>query len=140
MIIFIPGDPVAQPRPKVSTRGGFARAYVDAKHPIHEFKQAIRSAYVNAGGELLDGPVQMSIDCYFARPKGHNKKRRLHREYKTTKPDSDNLGKSILDALNEIAYKDDGQVWYLTVKKWYCGPYDQPGAVISIQAMFGQNS
>ncbi len=76
MKIFIPGEPIAQPRVKVSTRGGFARAYVDAKHPIHAYKQAIRLAYVNAGGEVLEGPVAIRIVCWFDRPKNHSKKRR----------------------------------------------------------------
>jgi Holliday junction resolvase RusA-like endonuclease len=132
MKIFIPGEPVAQPRVKVSTRGGFARAYVDAKHPIHAYKQAIRLACVNAGGELLDGPVEVRIACWFERPKGHSKKRRQQREPKTTKPDLDNVGKAILDALNEIAYNDDGQVYRLTVEKWYVGPYDLIGTIIEV--------
>ncbi len=132
MKIFIPGQPIAQPRVKVSTRGGFARAYVDAKHPIHAYKQAIRLAYVNAGGEVLEGPVEIRIVCWFERPKSHSKKRRQDREPKTTKPDLDNVGKAILDALNEIAYNDDGQVFMLTVEKWYAGPYDLIGTVLEV--------
>ena len=119
MLIFIPGDPVAQPRPKVSTRGGFARAYVDKKHPIHAYKEAIRLAYVNAGGGILKGPIRVNIDCWFGRPKSHSKKRSMASEPKTTKPDSDNLSKAILDALNGVAYEDDSQVYWLEVKKWY---------------------
>jgi Holliday junction resolvase RusA-like endonuclease len=132
MKIFIPGEPIAQPRVKVSTRGGFARAYVDAKHPIHAYKQAIRLSYVNAGGEVLEGPVEIRIACWFERPKGHSKKRQQQREPKTTKPDLDNVGKAILDALNEIAYNDDGQVYRLTVEKWYVGPYDLIGTIIEV--------
>jgi Holliday junction resolvase RusA-like endonuclease len=132
MKIFIPGEPIAQPRVKVSTRGGFARAYVDAKHPIHAYKQAIRLAYVNAGGEVLEGPVEIRIVCWFERPKSHSKKRRREREPKITKPDSDNLAKANLDALNEIAYDDDGQVYRLTVEKWYVGPYDLIGTVLEV--------
>jgi Holliday junction resolvase RusA-like endonuclease len=132
MKIFIPGEPVAQPRVKVSTRGGFARAYVDAKHPIHAYKQAIRLAYVNAGGEVLEGPVSVRIVCWFDRPESHSKKRRREREPKITKPDLDNVGKAILDALNEIAYNDDGQVYRLTVEKWYVGPYDLIGTVLEV--------
>jgi Holliday junction resolvase RusA-like endonuclease len=132
MKIFIPGEPIAQPRVKVSTRGGFARAYVDAKHPIHAYKQAIRLAYVNSGGEVLEGPVSVRIVCWFERPKSHSKKRRREREPKTTKPDLDNVGKAILDALNEIAYSDDGQVFMLTVEKWYVGPYDSIGTVLEV--------
>jgi Holliday junction resolvase RusA-like endonuclease len=133
MIIFIPGEPIAQPRAKVSTKGGFARAYTERDHPIHAYKQAIRLAYVNAGGEVLEGPVEIRITCWFERPKSHSKKRRQQRESKTTKPDLDNVGKAILDALNEIAYNDDGQVYRLTVEKWYVGGlYDSIGTEIEV--------
>ena len=37
----------------------------------------------------------------------------------TKKPDADNIAKSILDALNGLAYKDDSQVSALTVIKNY---------------------
>jgi Holliday junction resolvase RusA-like endonuclease len=40
-------------------------------------------------------------------------------EPKTIKPDSDNLGKAILDSLNGIAYHDDSQVYSLQIEKWY---------------------
>ena len=132
MIIFIPGDPVAQPRPKVSTRGGFARAYVDAKHPIHAYKQAIRLAYVNAGGGILKGPVRVNIDCWFGRPKSHSKKRSEQLERKITKPDVDNLAKAILDALNGIAYDDDSQVYSLEVQKRYVGENEDVGTWIGV--------
>jgi Holliday junction resolvase RusA-like endonuclease len=132
MRIFIPGDPVAQPRPTISTRGGFARAYVDAKHPIHAYKQAVRLAYVNAGGEVLEGPVEVRITCWFWRPKSHSKKRSVTPEPKTIKPDSDNLGKAILDSLNGIAYHDDSQVYKLTVEKWYVGVGGTAGTEIEV--------
>ncbi len=132
MKIFIPGEPVAQPRPKVSTKNGFPRAYTEQDHPIHAYKQAIRLAYVNAGGEVIEGPVSIRIVCWFERPKGHSKKRRQRPEPKTTKPDLDNVGKAILDALNKIAYNDDGQVYRLTVGKWYVGPYDSIGTVLEV--------
>jgi Holliday junction resolvase RusA-like endonuclease len=130
MKIFIPGEPIAQPRVKVSTKGGFARAYTERDHPIHAYKQAIRLAYVNAGGEVLDGPVSIRIVCLFERPKGHSKKRRQQAEPKATKPDLDNIGKAVLDALKDIAYNDDGQVCWLYVQKYYVGPCDHPGTEI----------
>jgi Holliday junction resolvase RusA-like endonuclease len=37
----------------------------------------------------------------------------------TKKCDADNLAKSILDALNGIAYYDDSQVCELLVRKYY---------------------
>ena len=51
----LPGDPVPQPRVRVSTRGGFARAYVPGKHPVHTYRQAIAAAAVAAGATEL-GP------------------------------------------------------------------------------------
>jgi Holliday junction resolvase RusA-like endonuclease len=132
MRIFIPGDPVAQPRPTISTRGGFARAYVDAKHPIHAYKQAVRLAYVNAGGEILEGPVEVRITCWFSRPKSHSKKRSVAPEPKAIKPDSDNLGKAILDSLNGIAYHDDSQVYSLQIEKWYIGVGGTAGTEIEV--------
>jgi Holliday junction resolvase RusA-like endonuclease len=132
MKLFSPGEPIAQPRVKVSTKGGFARAYTERDHPIHVYKQAVRLAYVNAGGEVLEGPVSIKIVCLFDRPKSHSKKRRQYTEPKTTKPDLDNVGKAILDALNEIAYNDDGQVFMLTVAKWYVGPCDSVGTIIEV--------
>jgi Holliday junction resolvase RusA-like endonuclease len=132
MKIFIPGEPIAQPRVKVSTKNGFARAYTERDHPIHAYKQAIGLAYVNAGGEVLEGPVSIKIVCWFERPKDHSKRRRQQPEPKTTKPDADNLAKGILDALNEIAYNDDGQVYRLTVEKWYLGPNDVVGTMIEV--------
>jgi Holliday junction resolvase RusA-like endonuclease len=126
MKIFIPGKAIAQPRHSfrvIKTRQGklTCKPYIPKSDPVHAYKQAIRLAYVNAGGEILEGPIEIRIACWFERPKSHSKKRRQQAEPKTTKPDLDNLAKAILDALNEIAYNDDGQVCRLTVEKWYVG-------------------
>jgi len=133
--IFIPGEPIAQPRPKVSTRGGFARAYVDKKHPCHMHKQAFRTAWIDAQGDVFQGPVEFSkIVFLFSRPESHSKKRRLEREPKTTKPDLDNLIKLIFDALNGIAYNDDNQICRIgEIEKWYVGPNDQVGTWIDVR-------
>jgi Holliday junction resolvase RusA-like endonuclease len=137
MKIFIPGEPIAQPRHNfrvIKTKQGnlTCMPYIPKSDPVHAYKQAIRLAYVNAGGEVLEGPVEIRIACWFERPKGHSKKRRKQAEPKTTKPDLDNLAKAILDALNEIAYNDDGQVCRLTVEKWHVGPYDSVGTMIEV--------
>jgi Holliday junction resolvase RusA-like endonuclease len=109
MKIFIPGEPIAQPRHSfrvIKTKQGrlTCMAYIPKDDPIHAYKQAIRLAYVNAGGEVLKGPVSIRIVCWFKRPTSHSKKRREHGEPRTNKPDLDNLAKAVLDALNEIAY------------------------------------
>ncbi len=40
----IPGPPVPQPRPKISTWGGRGRAYVEKDHAIHAYRQAVELA------------------------------------------------------------------------------------------------
>ena len=40
----VEGQPVPQPRVRVSSAGGFARAYVPAKHPVHAYRKAIEAA------------------------------------------------------------------------------------------------
>ncbi len=38
-VISVPNG--AQPRHRVSARGGFARTYLPKKHPVHEYKRRI---------------------------------------------------------------------------------------------------
>ena len=47
--IEVPGQPVPQPRARVSTVGGFARAYVPKRHPIHAYREAVALAAKLAG-------------------------------------------------------------------------------------------
>lgn len=123
---FVHCEPVPQPRAKVSTRGGFARAYVDKKHPSHALKQAIRDAFV---GEKLEGPIGCSIFFRFTRPPSHTKKQRLCK-WHTGKGDIDNCIKAILDALNKIAYDDDKQVAYLLSHKTWAEENQESGIMI----------
>ena len=37
----------------------------------------------------------------------------------TIKPDVDNIAKVILDSLNGLAYKDDKQIVFCIISKWY---------------------
>ena len=118
MITFtVPGDPVPQPRPRVSTRGGFALAYVPAKHPVHAYRQAVAIAAKMAGLGTITEPIQVCVVSVFQRPKSHVTGRGV---VKTTaprlpRPDVDNLAKAVLDALGD--FFDDTLVESLQVSK-----------------------
>ena len=115
----VPGDPVPQPRPRVSTAGGFARAYVPAKHAIHGYRQAVALAAKAAGLKEATAPVSVIVDAVFARPKSHlNKSGVKATAPRLPRPDVDNIGKAVLDALQEVI-GDDSNVSRLVVEKSY---------------------
>ena len=115
----VPGDPVPQPRPRVSTAGGFARAYVPAKHPVHAYRQAVAAAARAAGLTETGDPLNVVIDFVFGRPKSHMNKGGVKPTAPTLpRPDVDNLAKAVLDALQDVM-GDDTNVSRLVVEKSY---------------------
>ena len=137
--------PVAQPRPRVTTRGGFAQAYTPSDHPVHDFKldviAACRQAY---DGDVLDMAFFMAVMFYFKRP-GNKiwKAKSMPNEWKTTKPDLDNLVKPIKDCLTGIVWTDDNRIVDLRATKVICagthidGQYheEKPGCEILIRGL-----
>lgn len=118
MIEFVVfGEPVGKGRPRFTMSG---RAYTPKKTKDYETK--IREAFT---GEMYPAgiPLKMRIRAYLGIPKSISKSRAslmckgALRPLKT--PDLDNIGKSIADALNGVAYADDKQIVQLAVEKWY---------------------
>ena len=118
--LTIPGTPVPQPRPRISTRGGIGRAYVPKDHPIHAYREAIAAA-AKESGVYFKGAVALSVEAVFARPASHWRKHDLRPDApQWPKADGDNVLKGIADALTDGgAWDDDDQVveWSI-VKRW----------------------
>lgn len=136
MTITIPGVPMSQPRQRhrvVEAHGKtFSQNYTPAKAPVNDYKATIRNLYT---GPLLSGPLSVSIELFFPRPKALQwKTREWVRTWHTTKPDAENVAKAILDALTHLAWLDDKQVCQLTVMKFVCGR-EAPRTVVRIQEM-----
>lgn len=117
----VPGNPVSQPRPRVTSRGGRGHAYTPASHPVHAYRRCIAAAAIAAGCRPHGQPVMVVLDLVFARPKSHLG---AGGELKKSapilpRPDVDNVAKSVLDSLNGIAWADDTQVGRLVVEKSY---------------------
>jgi Holliday junction resolvase RusA-like endonuclease len=113
----VAGDPVPQPRPRVSTVGGFARAYVPKGHAVHPYRQAVALGARLAGLGQVTSPVGVIVDAVFARPKSHMNKSGVKATAPALpRPDVDNIAKAVLDALQDVM-GDDTNVARLTVEK-----------------------
>jgi Holliday junction resolvase RusA-like endonuclease len=115
----VPGDPVPQPRPRVTTRGGFGRAYTPTSHPINAYRQAIAVAARAAGATPTDrAPLTLIVDLVFARPKSHYRKSGVRDDAPTLpRADCSNVLKGIEDSLNGVAWVDDTQVGKVVIEK-----------------------
>lgn len=115
----IPGTPVAKGRPRFVNRGRFVQTYTPDKTASYEnlVKLYCPTHY------KLSGPLRAEFHFFFPVPKSVSKKKRAEMlngmERPTKKPDLDNCIKSILDALNGIAFDDDSQVVKVVAEKWY---------------------
>lgn len=115
----VPGNPVPQPRARVSTRGGFARAYVPGKHPVHEYRRQVAEAAKAAGLRSTGKPLKVGICAVFGRPASHRTRTGLRKGAPLLpRPDVDNIAKAVLDSLHGVM-GDDAMVMTLTVAKCY---------------------
>ena len=131
ILLEVPGQPVPQPRPRVSTRGGFGRAYTPKDHAIHAYRQAIE---LIAKGRRIEGPVRLRVDAIFARPASHWRKHDLKADApRWPRADGDNVLKGVADALTDAGvWDDDDQVVEWTIRKRYASRSEQARTVIRI--------
>lgn len=114
------GEPVAKSRPRFNGKTGVTYTNKRTK----DAEKRIREEYWYQGGKLLkdyEGRVKVALVFNFPIRKSWTKKKKtqLHGKGHIIRPDLDNLEKTVLDALNGIAWKDDSQVCdVVKMKKW----------------------
>jgi len=114
------GEPIPKGRPRVTKTG---HAYTPQRTVVYE--KLVRHSYIAQCGAFRfpDGsPIEITINGYFPVPKSVSKRRAAKMqagEYKTTRPDLDNIIKSITDGLNGLAFKDDSQICVINATKRY---------------------
>ena len=138
----VPGQPVPQPRARISTMGGFARAYTPKGHAIHAYREAVRLLATTNGWREgpATGPVAVEIDCYLERPASHVTKAGEVRSSAPTYPgrsDVDNLAKAVLDAITDAGtlWGDDDQVVELVVRKAYARPQAGGRTIVTVRRL-----
>jgi Holliday junction resolvase RusA-like endonuclease len=134
---LIPGEPQGKARAKtVRLKNGLSHSYTPEKSVSYEnwvklcFQESVGADFIP-----VKGIFQVDIKAYMTPPKSKPKKWKwlaleeaVIRPAK--KPDWDNIGKIVCDALNGIAYHDDSAVVDGRVQKFYS---EKPEVVVSIK-------
>jgi len=132
--IFIPGEPVAQKRPRVSVLNGHAHVY-DHKDSV-DYKQLVSLAASKEVSAPMEGPFYLRVIAQKSIPASWSKKKQLQAIggtiRPTSKPDVDNYAKAIMDGLSGIVWKDDSQVVSLMAEKIYSV---RPGVHVEIEGI-----
>lgn len=120
---IIPGPPQGKARAKVYRNHNIVRAVTPEKTVLYE--NLVKTCYqeLNMSQYFNEQALVMVIDAYYDIPKSTSKKKAedmLNGSIRPTKkPDSDNIAKAIMDALNGVAFKDDSQIVELRIRKHY---------------------
>jgi len=139
------GQPKPQPRHRAAFKNGHVRAYDPGT--AEGWKSCIAiAARPYRPATPFDGPLRISVEFIFDRPKNHYKGGKQANGLKADAPywhtrgmglnggDRDNLDKAVLDAMTQLAmFKDDGQVCSGGVEKHYAVNNERTGAVITIE-------
>ena len=115
----IPGKPLAKQRPRFTRTG---HTYTPDSTVMYE--NLIKTCFTQKYPDHVPVkvPVLMRVHAYYPMAESWPKKKRaaaLIGDIRPAKPDWDNVGKIVSDALNNIAYVDDSQVWDCQVQKAY---------------------
>lgn len=131
---IILGEPNGKGRPKFDTRGPYVRAVTPKKTANYE--ALVKMEYqAQCDGFMFsrDAALGMLVTAYKPIPKSTSKKKRVLMLgdiiRPTKKPDWDNVGKIVCDALNKIAFCDDTQIVDGRVIKCYA---EQPRVEVEI--------
>ena len=112
-----------EPRGKARPRAGRYSVYDPPGN--REWEKEIREAFLEARGmaDPTDEPVWVVVKAIFPIPKWAKRKKLPDKiqpgDVYQGKPDCDNIVKSVLDALNKVAYVDDKQVYYESCERTY---------------------
>jgi Holliday junction resolvase RusA-like endonuclease len=120
IVIELAGEPRGKGRPRFARRTG--HAYTPAKTASFEACLKHEATLVMAGRPPLEGALRVRVLACFGIPQSWSAKKRIAaitgaiRPAK--RPDLDNVCK-MLDALNEVVWRDDAQVVEAWIEKYY---------------------
>lgn len=140
LLFRVNGMPQGKGRSR-STKSGHHYTPKKTREYEREIREAATKAVLVQGWPKADKdvPLRVNIRAVFPVPASWSReKRALAHEgeiYPTVKPDGDNIGKAVCDAMNEVVYRDDAQVVSLTVDKRYCYSGETPHVTVFVEVM-----
>lgn len=132
-------EPLPQPRQRFRTAkvGGkvIPVAFRPKNLPVQSYKDSIRKAAREVHhGPPLTGPLKVDVVAVFPRLKSMRKKTRpMLREWKSTKPDNDNMEKAVWDALTGLLWHDDSQIADNRFRKFFADGQEIPHLIVIVQ-------
>ncbi len=124
----VPGAPAGKGRPRITKNGAFT------PKDTMVYENLVKNSY--RLNRQLQGELKAEIIAYYPISKSTSNKKRLQMIdliiRPTKKPDIDNIVKSILDSLNNIAFHDDSQIVELIAKKYYS---EQPRVEVILEEL-----
>lgn len=134
----VDGQPQGKARPRI-TRAGHAYTPENTRRYEKQIRDTAAYEVNKQRWKITTEPVKVFLCARFEIPKSWPKKKKLLALsgliYPVKKPDSDNITKVILDAMNGIVYRDDVQVIDIQLKKQYCKPDHLPGVDVKVEVM-----
>lgn len=136
--IVIPGEPVAQGRPRtrvVRSKAGQMRALVYDPAKSRNWKATAQAHMRQALGNQppLPGPVKLGVTCYFTCPRSQWRTRSPRQlRWHTKTPDLDNCLKIVQDAGKGVLWLDDSQVAHCTVAKFIAAQGQPPCVLVEL--------
>lgn len=112
--LFVNGAPKPQPRPRMAANG-----HVYNPHSADSWKEEIKFCFRPCLKATIKAPVHLRVVFYLPCPKSL-KDNGISNVPHVKKPDTDNLLKSLMDALTELkVWEDDCLVYAIEASKWY---------------------
>lgn len=132
-VIGIP-KPQARPRTFYGIKKG--KGFINTYSPKTDWFHLVYTESLKQKNLLknrLSGALRLNLVFCLPIPKSISKKKRESLHYVTKKPDTDNLVKAVMDAINNVGlWEDDSQVAILEASKIYS---EEPKCIITIQEM-----
>ena len=116
--VWVPGRPVPKPRPSRAKAGHYYT-------PDTGYEELVAGRWIEAHGKdpiPADVPVSLTLGFFFKRV--------------SRRPDIVNLIMAVCDALQGVAYEDDGQIVHLQAQKLQSSPPQGEGCEIWVARLF----